>query len=109
MTCYRIQGLDTLRVSTLADVHAKSAAAISARRPLVRKSNKAAAVKLYNPRFEEEYVAGKDFDPDRCEINVLCGLCACRSRVCMLGPAPAMRSTTDFWRGIRQVVSAPPH
>jgi hypothetical protein len=39
---------------------------VAARRPLVRKADKAAAVKLYNPRFEDDYVAGKDFDPDRC-------------------------------------------
>ena len=23
-------------------------------------------VKLFNPRFEEEFAAGKDYDPDRC-------------------------------------------
>lgn len=61
-----LQGLDELQASTLADVQAKSAAAVAARRPLARKPDKAAAVKLYNPRFEEDYVAGKDFDPDRC-------------------------------------------
>ena len=61
-----LQGLDQLRASTLADVQTKSAAAAAARRPLARKPDKAAAVKLYNPRFEDDYVAGKDFDPDRC-------------------------------------------
>jgi nucleolar protein 14 len=61
-----LQGFDELRASTLADVQAKSAVAVAARRPLARKPDKAAAVKLYNPRFEDDYVAGKDFDPDRC-------------------------------------------
>jgi hypothetical protein len=63
-----LQGLDELRASTLADIQAKSAAAVASRRPLARKPDKAAAVKLYNPRFEEDYVAGKDFDPDRCRV-----------------------------------------
>lgn len=29
-------------------------------------------MKLYNPRFEEEFVAGKDFDPDRCGLATPC-------------------------------------
>ena len=55
-----------MRGSTLAHVQAKSAAAVAAQQPLARKPDKAAAMKLYNPRFEDDYVAGKDFDPDRC-------------------------------------------
>jgi hypothetical protein len=65
-TPYGSQGLDGLRASALADIQAKLAAAVATRRPLARKPDKAAAVKLYNPRFEDDYVAGKDFDPDRC-------------------------------------------
>ena len=39
---------------------------IQQRRPLVRKAAvRVADVKQYNPQFEEEYVAGKDYDPDR--------------------------------------------
>ena len=39
---------------------------IRQRRPLVRKAAvRVADVKQYNPQFEEEYVAGKDYDPDR--------------------------------------------
>ena len=39
---------------------------VQRRRPLVRKPpSRAADVKQYNPQFEEEYVAGKDYDPDR--------------------------------------------
>ena len=44
------------------------------RRPLVRKATmRVADVKQYNPMFEEEYVAGKDYDPDRCAcLSALC-------------------------------------
>ena len=45
----------------------KTQACVQQRRPLVRKpASRAADVKQYNPQFEEEYVAGKDYDPDRC-------------------------------------------
>lgn len=45
----------------------KSQNCIQQRRPLVRKpASRAADIKQYNPQFEEEYVAGKDYDPDRC-------------------------------------------
>lgn len=38
----------------------------ASRKPLTRSSaTKAPEIKLLNPRFEEEYAAGKDFDPDR--------------------------------------------
>ena len=44
----------------------KSQEHIQQRRPLVRKAAvRVADVKQYNPQFEEEYVAGKDYDPDR--------------------------------------------
>ncbi len=44
----------------------KSGEHIRQRRPLVRKAAvRVADVKQYNPQFEEEYVAGKDYDPDR--------------------------------------------
>ena len=43
-----------------------SAACIAARKPLTRRgATRAPEVKLLNPRFEEEFAAGKDFDPDR--------------------------------------------
>eukprot|EP00884_Botryococcus_braunii_P010637 jgi/Botrbrau1/19575/Bobra.0035s0060.1 len=53
-----------------ADVAARMAAACEActaqRKKLVRKPGLAAPeIKQYNPRFEEEFVAGKDYDPDR--------------------------------------------
>ena len=44
----------------------KTQACIQQRRPLVRRpASRAADVKQYNPQFEEEYAAGKDYDPDR--------------------------------------------
>ena len=39
---------------------------LASRKPMVRRSaTKAPEIRLLNPRFEEEYAAGKDFDPDR--------------------------------------------
>lgn len=39
---------------------------VKQRQPLVRKpAARVADIKQYNPQFEEEYVAGKDYDPDR--------------------------------------------
>ena len=39
---------------------------VASRKPLTRRSaTKVPEIKLLNPRFEEEYAAGKDFDPDR--------------------------------------------
>lgn len=47
-------------------VDSGTADVLATRRPLVRKgTSKAAEVKLYNPRFEEDFAAGKDYDPDR--------------------------------------------
>lgn len=44
----------------------KSGECVQQRRPLVRKpASRAADVKQYNPQFEEDYAAGKDYDPDR--------------------------------------------
>lgn len=48
------------------------AEAVSSRRPLVRKgATWNPEVKLFNPRFEEDFVAGKDYDPDRCIPTIL--------------------------------------
>ena len=66
--CNTSQGVEALRLRTLDTLHELSTACITTRRPLVRKSDKATAVKLYNPRFEEDFALGKDFDPDRCAI-----------------------------------------
>ena len=43
----------------------RSAAAVAVRKPLVRRSTKAAAVRMFNPRFEEDFAANKYYDPDR--------------------------------------------
>lgn len=31
----------------------------------MRRSTKAATVRMFNPRFEEDFAANKDYDPDR--------------------------------------------
>lgn len=52
--------------TALAAVTGKCRAVLSKRKPLQRSAAaKAPAVKLYNPRFEEDFVSGKDYDPDR--------------------------------------------
>ena len=59
---------------------------VGQRRPLVRKAAaRVADVKQYNPQFEEEFVAGKDYDPDRSACSLL-ALAACA-----LSLAPALR------------------
>lgn len=74
--------LDTLQHTT--EAHVKQ------RRPLLRKpAARVADIKQYNPQFEEEYVAGKDYDPDRylsVPLNVFCklpgSLVCCEPAVC---------------------------
>ena len=69
MHCRAVCDLQDLQQAAC-EVHTKlvqkSQDCIQQRRPLVRKpASRAADVKQYNPQFEEEYVAGKDYDPDR--------------------------------------------
>lgn len=62
---------------------------IQQRRPLVRKpASRAADVKQYNPQFEEEYVAGKDYDPDRY-------LSPCHLWVCLCFAVPIIYLSSD--------------
>ena len=66
-------------VASLVDQHhgkisSQSQDFIAQRQPLVRKAAaRVADVRQYNPQFEEEFVAGKDYDPDRlaCFLLVL--------------------------------------
>lgn len=61
-----MQALEERRVEALEAVRRARAEAVASRRPLVRKGAvKNAEVKLFNPRFEEDFVAGKNYDPDR--------------------------------------------
>ena len=52
-------------MEVLATVQQRCAEVEAGRRPLVRRPSVAAAPRMYNPRFEEDYAAGKDYDPDR--------------------------------------------
>ena len=59
-------GLAALAADTLAALNKAAAAAASTRRPLVNASLlRLPEAKAYNPRFEEGYAQGKDYDPDR--------------------------------------------
>ena len=42
---------------------------LAARRPL-RTVKLKREIKQYNPRFEDEFAAGKSYDPDRCALTV---------------------------------------
>lgn len=65
--------LEQLRMEILAKADATAAAALAARRPLARpvsaagraSGSLAASKKEYNPRFEDGYTKGRDYDPDR--------------------------------------------
>lgn len=60
------QALEEQRQDTLAAISVAAAERLAQRRPLVRAAAaKQPEVKLFNPRFEEEYAAGKEYDPDR--------------------------------------------
>lgn len=62
-----MQDLQLLVEQLHSQVVQRSQRCIQQRQPLVRKAAKRVAdVKQYTPQFEEEYVAGKDYDPDRC-------------------------------------------
>jgi hypothetical protein len=61
------QALEGQRQSTLAAISAAAAERLAQRRPLVRAAAaRQPEVKLFNPRFEEDFAAGKEYDPDRC-------------------------------------------
>ena len=61
--------------ATLAALDAAAASAASSRRPLYNVALlKVAEKRQYNPRFEEDFVSGKDYDPDRCARGHRTGL-----------------------------------
>lgn len=61
-----LQGLLAQVKLARAQLAQASGQCLVSRKPLVRRSaTKAPEIRLLNPRFEEEYAAGKDFDPDR--------------------------------------------
>ncbi|CAL8463440.1 g2974 [Coccomyxa elongata] len=60
------KALEERRVEVLEAVRQVRTDASASRRPLVRRgATKNPEVKLFNPRFEEDFVAGKNYDPDR--------------------------------------------
>ena len=70
LQCY-CQVLEAQRRDTLAALEAAATARVATRRPLQRRGAatsalaRAPAAKMYNPRFEEDFAAGRDYDPDR--------------------------------------------
>ncbi len=68
------QELQRLASSTLQ--HLTHTCMHKTRTPLVRAvSIRTADIKQYNPRFEEGYVAARDYDPDRCDVVVFLWCC----------------------------------
>lgn len=62
-------GLVELCRTTLAALDSAASSAASSRRPLYNVALlKVAEKRQYNPRFEEDFVSGKDYDPDRCGL-----------------------------------------
>lgn len=65
-------GLVTLCASAAEQLGAAAEAARAGRRPMVNVALlKVAEKRQYNPRFEEDFVSGKDYDPDRCALSPL--------------------------------------
>ncbi len=67
-----MQALTEQACQLAARLEAMSAEAVARRRPLTRAAAAKPEVKLFNPRFEEAFVAGKDYDPDRWVYPVSC-------------------------------------
>jgi hypothetical protein len=66
------QDVEAARAEVLEAVQRRCSEVEATRQPLVRRPSAAAAPRMYNPRFEEDYAAGKDYDPDRCELHRGC-------------------------------------
>lgn len=67
-----MQALEKRQVEVLKAVRQVRTHAVASRRPLVRRNaTKNPEFKLFNPRFEEDFVAGKNYDPDRCCAHLL--------------------------------------
>lgn len=70
------------------------------RQPLVRRPSAASAPRMYNPRFEEDYAAGKDYDPDRSApatlYRTLLGLLGCRKATGDDRTLPSFGNGTQF-------------
>ncbi len=61
-----LQDLRAAAEQVAAAVSTASQECVAHRQPLVRAPPKRAAdIKQFNPKFEEEYVVRKDYDPDR--------------------------------------------
>ena len=90
-----VQALEVQRRDALAALEAATAAAVAVRRPLQRRGaasaalSRAPAVKMYNPRFEEDFATGRDYDPDR---RVAAPACSKKTFAALLRIAERTRS-----------------
>ena len=61
-----LQEIQAACASALGAISAKREAVLSHRQPLRRRTGaQTTAVKLFNPRFEDDFAPSKDYDPDR--------------------------------------------
>lgn len=71
-------GLAALCAEVAAEVEAGVAAVLASRRPLCNTGLLAIPeARQYNPRYEEQYAAGKDYDPDRCAAHAAHAAACC--------------------------------
>ena len=64
-----VQEIAVVQQQAQAFLAARITDVLAARRPL-RTVKVKREMKQYNPRFEDEYAAGKSYDPDRCVLTV---------------------------------------
>eukprot|EP00899_Mesostigma_viride_P020533 jgi/Mesvir1/28481/Mv15901-RA.1 len=57
--------LDGLKAALLAAIDMESRAVLAARKPLTLREKRPVPIKQFNPRFEEEYADGRDYDVDK--------------------------------------------
>ncbi|CAD7704342.1 unnamed protein product [Ostreobium quekettii] len=94
------QALRPMRRRLADAIRATSAQALSSRRPLVQSFRREASrMRLYNPRFEDDYAAGRDYDPD--EDAVKARRLQRRVRRERRGAARELRRDAAFMAGVR--------
>ena len=73
MTSWAQAVLD-MQSEALAAVEACTQKQLQSRQPLQRRKAAQQGLKTFNPRFEDDFALGKDFDPDRCSQCSCCML-----------------------------------
>ena len=64
--CPLVQAVLDMQRELLALVAARRQGILAGRQPLQRRKAAQQGMRTFNPRFEDDFALGKDFDPDRC-------------------------------------------